>query len=279
MIYYENHKGETVRLDGKNLRVMESDLRNFSWDYTVTNKPSGLGARVNRFTRASTEKTIKVVARGKTRAECVEALNCLHAVCEADVGAVKPGKLWLDGQYLLCFFGISSEIDAWRGGFHFLEKTVNVLATYPFWYTEVTQQFRAGEVDSSPCGKRYSGRYPYQYGTGYANKTLYNEHYSATPVVITIFGPCDDPQLYIGGNLYGLSGAGADEGERIVLDQVERTITRVSSTGAVTNLFDYRIKTSDPFTFIQPGNVSVQFSGEFGFDVKLMQQRSEPKWI
>jgi hypothetical protein len=279
MIYYENHKGAIVRFDGDNLRVKENDLRDFAWSFNITNKPSGFGSRVNRFSRHAQEKEIKIIARGHTRAECVAALNNLHAICEADISATKPGRLYLDGQFLFCFLGVSSEINSWRGGYHFVEKTLSILAVYPFWYTEVTQQFRAGEIASSTYGKRYNGRYPYQYGTGYTNKTLYNTHYAAAPAVITIYGPCEDPQIYIAGNLYGVLGVGADNQEHIILDQVERTIYRVSNVGEITNLFDYRVKTADPFAYIPAGDVPVQFSGEFGFDVKLMQQRSEPKWI
>lgn len=277
-IYYENSKGTVIRLDGANIRVKKSDLRGFVWDYTLTNKPSGRGARVNKFTRAAKECEITLAIRGNSRAACIDALNAFHAACETDISALSPGRLWMDGQYLICYMGIASEIGEWRGGFHWLEKMVTLLAVYPFWYTEVMQQFRAGEVNVSLYGKKYSGRYPYQYGTGYSNQTLYNTHYAETPAVITIYGPCEDPQIYIGGHLYGISGASASTDERIILDQVERTIYRVAANGLKTNLFDYRVKTSDPFQYIKPGDVNVQFSGEFGFDVKLMQQRSEPKW-
>lgn len=279
MIYYENNKGAIVRFDGVNLRVAENDLRNFTWSYSVTNKPSGFGSRVNRFSRAAQEKNIKLVVRGRSREECVTVLNTLHAVCEADIAAARPGRLFLDGQFLICYLGVNSEIDDWRGGYHFLEKTLSILAVYPFWYTEVTQQFFLGDIEPSPHGKRYNGRYPYQYGTGYANQTLYNTHYAATPVIITVYGPCQDPQIYIAGKLYGVEGVSVSEGEIVTLDQVERTITQTSAIGEVTNLFDYRIKTADPFAYVPSGDSSVQFSGEFGFDVKLMQQRSEPKWI
>ncbi|MBQ3230417.1 MAG: hypothetical protein IJB49_05300 [Clostridia bacterium] len=278
-IFYENSQGTQIRFDGANIRVKESDLRDFTWSYSLSHKPNGYGSRLNRFSRPAIEKSIGLSIRGRSREECIEALNALHAATEADITRGKPGRLYLDGQYLICYLGISSKIEAWRGGFHFLEKTLTILVLAPFWYTEVTQAFRAGEVDSSQYGKRYNGRYPYQYGTGYANKILYNDHHSEAPAIITIYGPCEDPQIYIAGNLYGISGAGAGDGERIVLDQLERTIYRVSVKGETTNLFDYRIKTSDQFIPIPSGDVAVQFSGEFGFDVKLMQQRSEPKWI
>jgi len=41
-IYYENSSGTVIRLDGDNIRVKENDLRNFEWNYTLTDKPSGM---------------------------------------------------------------------------------------------------------------------------------------------------------------------------------------------------------------------------------------------
>lgn len=277
-IYYENSKGTVIRLDSANVKVKESDLRDYEWDYSLTNKPSGYGSRINKFTRTAKERKIEIAIRGKSRAECINALNALHAACETDISAQMPGRLWLDGQYVICYLGISSTVDEWRGGFAWMDKTISLLTVYPFWYTEVLQQFRAGVIDVSQYGKKYSGRYPYQYGTGYSNQTLYNTHYAPAPVIITVYGPCQDPQIYISGNLYGVSGVSVGAEEYVVLDQVERRIYRVASNGSRTNLFDYRVKTSDPFLYIPPGDASVQFSGEFGFDVKIMQQRSEPKW-
>ena len=236
------------------------------------------GAKISKFTRGAAVKTISVVIRGKTRQECLSALNELLSVCETDISANKPGKLWLDGQYLKCYLGISSEIEEWAGGFHFMEKKLKVLSPFPFWITEKVQRFRAGTRAVSSYGKKYAGRYPYQYGTGYANEILFNDHFADTPAIITIYGPCAEPKIYIGWSVYGVE-ANAEEGERIVLNQIERKIYRVDATGATTNLFDYRIKTSDPFKKISPGSVAIQFSGEFGFDIELLQQRSEPKWI
>ena len=242
----------------------------------------GLGisdaVRREEFTRGAAVKLISIVIRGKTRQECLSALNELLSVCETDISANKPGKLWLDGQYLKCYLGTSSEIEEWAGGFHFMEKKLKILSPFPFWITEKVQRFRAGTRAVSSYGKKYAGRYPYQYGTGYANEVLFNDHFADTPAIVTIYGPCAEPKIYIGGNVYGVE-ANAEEGERIVLDQIERKIYRLDSTGTTTNLFDYRIKTSDPFKKISPGDVTVQFSGEFGFDIELLQQRSEPKWI
>ncbi|MFR3406468.1 MAG: hypothetical protein ACLTV6_07985 [Christensenellales bacterium] len=121
-IYFENSVGRTVRLDRGAIRIKDAlSLREFEWSYTASEYPMQFGAKISKFTRGAAAKPISVVVRGKTRQECLSALNEL-LVCETDISANKPGKLWLDGQYLKCYLGTSSEIEEWAGGFHFMEK-------------------------------------------------------------------------------------------------------------------------------------------------------------
>lgn len=282
-IYYENSAGSIVEFDGVNIRVRENDLRNFQWDYTLVQSPTGRGGRVSKFLRASAEKKLGIQIRGKTREICNETLNALHAVTEADIQANTPGKLWLDGQYLSCYCGLGSEIAEWRSGYHYVKKNLTILVTYPFWLTEKVSEFHAGSGSASRYGKKYNDRYPHQYGTGYANEILHNDHYGPTPAVITIFGPCADPQIYIANHLYGLDDVIINDGEYIVIDQMSQNpaekIYKVAVDGAKTNLFDKRVKSSSQFEPIPSGDVRVQFTGEFGFRIKLVQMRSEPRWI
>ena len=282
-IYYENAAGKIVEFDGQNIRVRESDLRDYEWDYTLISNPSGRGGRVGKFSRSSAEKTLSIQIRGKSREECNAALNALHAVTEADIQSKTPGRLWLDGQYLTCYCAMGSEMSDWHAGYHYLKKDLKILVVYPFWLTEKTQEFLPGRTESSAYGKKYNNRYPYQYGTGYANQILFNDHYAPTPAIITFYGPCASPQIYIANHLYGLDGASADTGERIVIDQLtqipSQKVYKVGLDGQITNLFDQRVKTSSPFEYIPIGDVRVQYTGEFGFQIKLIQMRSEPKWI
>ena len=99
-IYFENSVGRTVRLDRGAIRIKDAlSLREFEWSYTASEYPMQFGAKISKFTRGAAAKPISVVVRGKTRQECLSALNELLSVCETDISANKPGKLWLDGQY------------------------------------------------------------------------------------------------------------------------------------------------------------------------------------
>ncbi len=275
MIYYENHKGERVDLDSGGIRIVEENVRDYAWNYTVTNRPSGLGGRVKQFTRPVSTREMTVVSRGNSRAACISQLNALHALTETDMVENANGLLWWDGQYIKCFLSTASEITEWKKGFHYAKKKLTALLIEPYWVVESRQKFTP-EPETMQNGKRYPLRFPYRYGTGYSNKILYNSHYSEAPMIITIFGAVTDPAITIGGNLYEVVCT-LLANERIEIDQVGRKITKIDASGHTYNMFNARNKASDIFTPCPAGSIPVQFSG-LTFDITLIQQRSEPIW-
>ncbi len=277
-IYFENHLGELVRFDADGLRVKASDLRSFAWEYAIQKRPNGNGGKVTRFSHGPQSKSLTIVSRGTTRQKCLDQLNELHAITEKDMADNKSGKLWLDGQYLNCFLGVESEIEEMTTSFHFARKRLTVLATEPFWCTEVNQRFLAGDSEAISGGKKYNLRYPYRFGTGYSNKTLYNDHYTVSPCVITIYGPAVNPSLQIGSHQYGVNVT-LQDGQRLEINQKSQTIVKIDEDGTITNCFDNRVKTSDLFQPVPPGPVSVQYAGEWDFDITLVYRRSEPQWV
>jgi hypothetical protein len=188
------------------------------------------------------------------------------------------GKLWLDGQYLSCYMGVESEIEEMTAGFHFAVKRLSVLAVDPFWCTEVTQRFLAGGSAPIAGGKKYNLRYPYRFGTGYSNKTLYNNHYTASPCIITIYGPAVNPSIQIAGRQYGVNVT-LQEGQRLEINQKSQTIVKIDADGTQANCFNDRVKTSDIFANVPFGPVSVQYAGEWDFEITMIYQRSEPQWV
>ncbi len=277
MIYYQNSIGQTVQLDSGGIVILSEDLRDFAWQYTAVNRPSGVGGRVRRFSRPVDEKSISVVSRGKSRAICTEQLNLLHAITEVDILTQSPGRLYWDGQYLICYMAVSSKLIEWDRGYHYAKKEMKILVVEPYWCTEVSFRFNADSGTALEGGKKYNLRYPYRYGTGYSNKTLYNSHYAETPAIITMFGAVDDPQIIVAGHTYEVEG-NLLASERIVIDQITRTVVKVDASGTRYNMFDARNKEYDIFKPIPKGSSFVQFVGEWNCEITLVQQRSEPLW-
>lgn len=278
MIAYENSAGETIRLDKGGYYAKEGSLRDFVWDYHYSGYPDGTGGSVSQFSRHEKTKTFEVSAHAYQREDLDALLNTLHNVTEYDVRARTPGKLWLNSQYISCYL-ISSEITNKSRHMFFVTKKLTILPVIPYWCVEETKNFIAGGAESSsPYGKRYNGRYPYKYGTGYSQTTLDNTVGSwETPMILTIYGPAVNPSLSIGGNTYALNTT-LIANERAVIDQLHKKIYKIGTTGGKSNLFNTRDKTNDVFKYAPVGMVPVLYNGDYSFDITLIHQRSEPLW-
>lgn len=277
MIKYENSAGEAIRLDREGFFADEGTLRGFQWDYNYSGYPDGTGGSVSLFSRHGKTKEFTVSAHALKRSEIDALLNRLHNITEHDVKNLEPGKLWLNSQYISCYL-TASEVETKSKHMLFVTKKLTVLPVIPCWCIEETTNFKKGIETSSEDAKRYNGRYPYKYGTGYSQTSLYNVISSwDTPMNITIYGPAVNPTLTIGGNVYALNTTIASY-ERAIIDQIHKKIYTVGSAGEKTNIFNMRNKATDIFQYAPPGEVPVLFNGEFSFDITLIHQRSEPLW-
>lgn len=278
MIVYENSAGDTIRLDRSGFYADEGTLRDFEWDYNYSGYPDGGGGSVSLFSRHEKTKTFNVSAHAYSRDDLDALLNKLHNITEYDVRSREPGKLWLNNQYISCYL-IASEITNKAKHMLFVTKKLTVLPVIPYWCIEDTKQFIAGGASTaSKYGKRYNGRYPYKYGTGYSQTMLDNTIGSwETPMIITIYGRAVSPSLTIGGHSYTLNTT-LIANERAVIDQLHKKIYKIGTTGSKSNLFNTRDKANDIFQYAPVGMVPVLYNGDYAFDITLIHQRSEPLW-
>jgi hypothetical protein len=276
-ISYENSQGTILNLNDGAYFVNANDLRDFTWDYTALNRPSGRGGRMRSFSRPVTEKTVSVAVRG-TAEQFKARMNALHALTEVDIQAKTPGKLWLGEQYLICYLGVASELNLYSRRGNFAEKALTVAVVEPFWCRlDGPVKFNLTDEGELAGGKKYDGKYAYKYGSSYQSSTLINSHYAHCPVIITIYGTTTNPQITIGGNIYSVLTEIAS-GERVEIDQIAGTIYKINASGVKTSVFNSRDKTNDIFKAVPAGASSVVYSGLFSFDVTMVQQRSEPLW-
>lgn len=278
MIKYRNSKGEEIRLDAQGFYADEGTLRDFIWDYSYTPFPDGSGGSVSQFSREGSTHSFNVSAHAFTNSEMIALLNNLHNVTEYDIRQRTAGKLWLDNQYITCYL-VASEIANKARRVNFVTKKLTILPVIPFWCMDETKNFMiGGNSDVSADAKRYNGRYPYRYGSGYSQETLDNTVGNwSTPMIITIYGAATNPSINIGGHQYALNVT-LQANERAIIDQLHKKIYKIGTTGATTNLFNNRDKTNDIFLFAPVGMVSVLYNGDYSFDITLVHQRSEPLW-
>lgn len=276
-IAYYNHNGQSITLNAGNYYVSANDLRDFRWDYVATNRPSGFGGRVT-FSRPVQEKSLMVGIKGATASEFNANAAALLALTEPDILANTPGKLYLVDQYLTCYLATSSAVSVYSRRSNWVSKELTVVVTEPFWHTEALYRFLAGAPEMVDDPKRYGLRYPYRYIATSSSGQINNTHYAACPMILTVYDAADDPSVTIGGKIYAVDATIVDT-QRLIINQLDRTVVSMTAGGAVTNLFDYRDKDNDIFAPIEPGVNTVTYTGAFAFDVVVVTQRSEPTWI
>lgn len=307
MIRYINSQGECAELSAFPTRIREASLHNYSWKYD--GKSRRYGTKISRFTKDPAEYEITIAFTGSAKTQR-ENLNNFYEITERDVMSVQPGKLYFDEYYIECFV-IKSTTEPTE--FSRSERTVNILAPYPFWIRETTYQYlpeeETGETDiNSPVitGKDYTGEplengatirefkfdflrrsdkrvsYPlfdftFDFIHTRGRRILDNASFKESEFVMTIYGYVDTPNIIIAGHQY-IVNATAFEGERIVIDSRNGTVTKIGRLGERTNLYNSRDKVNSVFEKIPAGVQTISWSGGFGFDITLYDERSEPKW-
>lgn len=306
-IYYQaGADGKIVNLDKPPYWMQTGDFLNYSWEYTLSGKCIG------ELRKTIQEKGFTITIFGKEQAEYERNVDALHEVFEKDVLKKKPGRFYFGEYYISCFI-YASEKEEWESGYS-MENTLKLIEANPFWRKETLYQFLpevmdsgAGEQIPVETGEIYTGeamdnqaalrefsfdflrrsdrkvRYPqfdlpFDFIKTRGRRTIDNTTaFSESNFILTIYGFVDTPSILIAGHPYVVNTT-IYEGERVIIDSAAGTVKKIGRLGEETNLYNSRGKEYSVFQKIPPGVQAVNWSGGFGFDILLYDERSEPKW-
>lgn len=274
---YENSRGDVLHLDEAPYLVRQSGLFDYQWNLTAYDRAAADGGRVLFARRAMQDKTLVLDVFADSQTAHNAALNRLHDVMEYDICHLTPGKLYVNGQYIRCFAYTSVKtLDRDWTTYTVVGLTLKVVS--PAWTTEQTVTLLPSTADETDAAaKRYSGHYPYRYTEQDACRWV-NDTLAPCPMRIKMFGACSSPSVYIGGREYAVN-ADIAEGEYVVIDQTDKTITHVGKNGVTSNIFGRRKKSVDNFSYAPAGNLEIFCSGPFACEITFFIQRSEAQWI
>lgn len=269
-IKYVNHLNETLYFAEPKLFVQTSDLHDFSWNVNSKND------RISGFRRGINSKSITIVIKGTTEDECIKLCNQLFDVVEKDTLAVKYGKLFVGNYYLKCFV-VGSKKSEYNRTQGFLKVTLTITTDASFWVKESTTTFGYGVGDTG-TNLDFNRDFPSDYTSNLIGKKLNNTGFVDTNFHIVIYGACEMPGITIGGHLYEVNVSVAAN-EYLTIDSVNKTIILTHTDGTTKNCFNLRNRDSYIFQKMPVGLSDVSVSSNFKFDVVLLEERSEPKWI
>lgn len=267
--YYVSASGEKIDLHSRGIRASETDLRNYSWEYSLHKKS------ISDIKLKALSRSFKAVFYRYEGRSAIDIRHEVYEIFDEDVRHGKTGRLYVGDYYLDCYvIGAGSNNVAITD--HFIKTTFNVLSADGAWKRENTLRFYAVEQSISDDGMDYPYDYPYDY-TGVASNatTIENRSFAPSDFVLTFFGEAENPAVIIGGHTYALTGS-ISEGESVVIDSSAQTIRLYAPDRSYISWFNNRYKQESIFEKIPSGVSSLSWNGMCPFDLTIIEERSEP---
>lgn len=275
MVKYQNSIWEIYSLQEFGVKIKNAKLHSYSWN--VTERKHRFGAAVRDFKKDAIEYKIELRISGTDNRK-KEIENILFEAFERDINTKRPGKLLYDDYYIECYITASeTSPDEYFG----LKKTITAYCPYPFWIKETTYQYFPEPPEAVKYTELEEGimfpEFPFDFCTETGEEVLINPSFNDSNFIMTIYGFAENPQLNIAGHPYKVE-ATINEGEQLVINSLTHTVQKIGRLGEITNLYNARGKIYSVFKKIPPGTNTLQWSGGFGIDIILFDERSEPKW-
>ena len=269
---YEDHVGR--RFDGleNGVYLNQGDLRDYSWSYDKIN------SRISRFYQGITNRKIPLMIMCNTDEDAVQIKNHIHDLAESDIVAKLPGKVYA-GEYYTNGYITASKKGDYLTNKRLCKLDLTLTSDDPAWYREQVYYFVPGSDDqmSGGSGTDYAYDYPYDYAMYFKGRSIASDSVGNSAFRLLIFGTVENPSVTIGENTYTVNTK-VGAGETLLVDSLAKTITLTNASGQKINCFDKRSRENYIFEPIRPGMNTVSWSGNFGFNLTVIDKRSEPRW-
>lgn len=267
---YTNGAGESIEFaPGSRWGYGETDLRDWSWGFD-----EACGRAVG-FRRAPRDFTLRAMMRGGSEAERDRAYDVL----EHDVRAGAPGTLRAGGSSMRCY-AVACSKDLWWFDGGIMRATIKMHADDPVWVRERTVDFPKDSGAAHAGGwLDYPIAYPYDYKREDRASQSKNPFRAPCRIRLTVFGPAETPYVIIAGNRYQVN-ASVPDGCLLVVDGREGTIVLRDRGGHESNLFASGVRAEGARIFapVPGGTSTLSWTGDFGFSITYIEERSEPAW-
>lgn len=237
---------------------------------------------IQEFERKITDKSLKIDINAVGNEFC-QAVDYLENVAEKDIIHVTPGKLYVGNSYLKCWL-TGTKKDRWVNDLDGITNEIIIRSDYPYWINEEKFSFlKQSQSGVALPWLEYPHDYPYEYAKVRNMQYIQNSNYTDSGFRMIIYGPCINPLIRIAGHVYELRTT-LYEREYAIIDSStryskDRKIVKVKADGTQEDIFNSRNTESEIWQKIPPGRSIVTWSGAFGFDIILFNERGTPRWI
>lgn len=267
VITHTNSNNETLDFTSLGIFVNYNDLRNFEWGVKSKNN------KITGFNKGIVNKTIPFVFLVDQQ-KANEIKNQFYEHFEIDILKEEKGYFEINGYKYYCF-AVKSNKSKYLIDKRLLYLEVGITTDDSDWIKETTYT-----ADFSSMQARTTTKYPFTYPFTYSAPkfvNIINDFFTDSHAVIRIYGRCTNPIVNINDNTYQLYVTLSAE-EYAEIDTFKSTITKYSSNGVQSNIFNSRNKLYDTFKKIPRGSFDITAVGVEKVDIVLIERRSEPKW-
>ena len=269
---YTNHLGEVINFGESPYFASHTDLRDYKWLYDK---------ELTRFNRDTVTKTLEVILVGSEE-EADKAKNALYEIIEKDVLAMKKGTFKI-GDYEMSAFVYGSKKTNYLTSKRLMIVELAIVTDTPQWKTEKSFVFTSNtELEVIEYGRNYTEKreFPYGYSHSRLNAIVDNDSFYECGFRMVVYGPVTNPTITIGDNIYRVDvTVSTGEYLEIISDGTTKTITLHRTGNVKEDCFAKRYKKQSVFAKIKTGENQVKWDNTFAFDLTLLVERSEPKWI
>lgn len=278
--YYVNSAGKRINFYEYPYLFQEGNILDYSWLYDNDN------LKISNVHKEPGERSFKLallpdvqLSFDERKKLLQQAANNVFEVFEYDVCNNAYGRLYSEtGYYLLCKIVSSSKSD-WQNGVPYMFQEFKLITQMDFWLKETRYSYFPVS-DTENNGLSFPFDFPFDLSRKPVGRdNIDTDNFLPSDFILTIYGSALNPSVTIGANTYGVS-CEIKKDERVVISLLngEREIKCIDKFGNVKNYFEYRNKKNSVFSPIKSGMNSIIWNGEFGFDLVIVDRRSEPKW-
>lgn len=269
------YKASSGRVYNLQSEILTKAANFHTWEFSAIGNNLQYGQQVTGFTKDPAVYSADLVFNGSTFSRR-QSIASLHEDFEIDIRTSRPGRLTWGQWYIDCFAVASTTTPSDRANY-----TVNAVDFYcprPFWVREVKKSIFPQTVGGDQSFLDYQFDYRYDYYYGSPGIAVWQTDISlSSDFALVVFGPAADPRILINGHPYEFYDT-LEGNEYVTIDSRSNTIYKSLANGQKANLFDQRNKAESIFERIPGGTLTFNWSGSFGFDLTLYDERSEPTW-
>lgn len=271
---YTSHDGTVIDLNADDLWVSDlQEMRGYAWTYTLATR--GIKS-VSR-----NASTAKMTVRTKTPA----VLDAAQTAFDADVQAVRPGTLTVDGEWTQQAYVVGSSLGLvpWP---EYAQVDYTIVLCDGVWRRALPVQHFFPIAAGTGSQLDLPTDLPTDLAPSRIALTVHNPTGKAAEFAAVIFGPCVNPAFQIGGNTYEVDVTIPESGYlSLTATGLRKTITLDAGNGDVSDVFAKGIRGngsgSGSYVFepIPAGDsLLTTVSGNFGIDLTLFDVSGGVPW-